>query len=83
MDYIGALGENPLLKHSFNMGQKYEKELSFREAIREFKECLSHPNATDQDKVAASILIGNCYHSLSELNEEEKHYKNGLDISKG
>lgn len=80
-DYVGGLGKNPLLKHSFNMGQKYEREFKFKEAIKELKECLSHPNATEENKVAANILVGNCYYMLCRLKEAEKHYKEALNIS--
>ena len=31
--YVNGLGKSPILKHSFNMGQKYEKESKFEEAI--------------------------------------------------
>lgn len=80
--YINGLGENPLFKHFFNRGQRYEKESKFKEAIEEFKKCLFHPNATEENKVAANILIGNCYYWLSKLKEAEKHCKEALNISK-
>jgi tetratricopeptide (TPR) repeat protein len=77
-EYINGLGENPLLKHPFKEGQKYEKENRFGKAILEFKKCLNHPKATSANKTAAHILIGNCYYSLSKLKEAENHYKNAL-----
>lgn len=80
--YINGLGENPLLKHSFDMGQRYEKESKFNEAIEEYKKCLSHPKAIEENKVAANVLIGDCYYVLSKLKEAENHYKEALDISK-
>lgn len=81
--YIDGLGENPLLKHFFKSGRKYQDELKFKEAVKEFKNCLSHPSATEDNKVAANILIGICYQELYELDESEKHYKEALKISSG
>lgn len=80
-DYIGTLGENPLLKHSFNMGQMHKKEFEFRQALEEFNECLSHPNATEEERVAASILIGNCYYMLFEMRNAEDYYEKARDLS--
>ena len=80
--YLNGIGENSNLKHPFIAGQQYEKEHSFEEAINEFKKCLFHPKATRSNRVAANILIGNCYYWLSELKEAEKYYKEALDISK-
>jgi len=80
--YIDGLGENPLLKHHFNEGQRYEKEYKFEEAIEEFNKCLSHPGATEENRVAANILIGNCYYAQSRFKEAEEHYRGALDISK-
>lgn len=79
--YINGLGENPLVKHFFYRGEKYKKEFKFKEAIEEFKKCLFHPEATEKNKVAANILIGNCYHRLFKLKEAEKHYQEALNIS--
>jgi len=80
-EYIDGLGENPLLRHFFNSGQNYKKEYKFKQAIKEYEKCLSHPGATQENKVAANILIGNCYYLLSELKKAEKHYKEALTIS--
>ena len=80
--YINGLGENPLLEHFFNEGQKYEEKSKFKKAIEEYKKCLSHPKATEENKVAANVFIGNCYHALSGLKEAEKYYKEALKISK-
>jgi len=80
--YVDGLGENPLLKHSFKEGEKYEKEYKFDQAIEAYKKCLLHPNATEANKVAANVLIGGCHHRLSELGEAEEHYKGALSISK-
>jgi len=80
--YINGLGENPLLRHHFFEGQRYETESKYREALKEFKKCLSHPKATEKNKVAANILIGNCYKNLFNLKDAEKYYKEALRISK-
>lgn len=97
LSYIDGLGESPLLKHYFNEGKKYEKRLQFTKAIEQYQNCLSHPKATEENKVAANISIGNCYyreaHSekverdyeayrMSKLEEAEKYYKYALNISK-
>lgn len=80
--YLDGLGENPLLKHSFEEGERYEKEHKFDEAIGAYKKCVLHPNATEENKIAANILIGSCYYSLSNLRKAEDHYKAALSISK-
>jgi tetratricopeptide (TPR) repeat protein len=80
--YVNGLGENPLLKHSFKEGQSYEKESKYKEAIEVYKRCKYHPKATEKNRVAANLLIGNCYYSLSKLKEAEKYYKEVLSISK-
>jgi tetratricopeptide (TPR) repeat protein len=79
--YIDGLGENPLLKHFFNNGQNYEKEYKFKQAIAEYEKCLSHPEATEENKVAANNLIGNCHYYVSELKDAEIHYKEAISIS--
>jgi tetratricopeptide (TPR) repeat protein len=81
--YIDGLGETPLLKHFFNEGQRCENEYRFKEAIEEYSKCLSHPGAAAENKVAANILIGNCYYAQSKFGEAEKHYREALDNSKG
>lgn len=80
--YIDGLGEHPILKHMFNEGQAYEKEYEFEKAIEKYQECLSHPDATDESKVAAYMLIGNCRYMQSMFKEAEEHYRAALDISK-
>jgi tetratricopeptide (TPR) repeat protein len=80
--YINGLGKSPLLKDSFNRGQEYEKKNQFQKAINEYNKCLFHPNSTEANKVAAHILIGNCYYRLSNLGEAKKHYQNALSLSK-
>jgi len=75
-EYIGTLGENPLLKHSFVMGKKYEKTYDYSEAIQEYEQCLAHPKATSEEKAEAHILIGNCYYWLSRYKEARVQYEN-------
>lgn len=81
IDYINGLGENPLLKHHLEKGQELSKESRFKQAIKEFKKCLSHPKALISNKVAAHILIGNCYYELSRIKESESHYNIALKLS--
>jgi tetratricopeptide (TPR) repeat protein len=81
-EYVNGLGQNPLLKHHFNNGKKYEKEYRFKEAIEEYEKCLFHPGATQENKVAAQILIGNCYSALSELKQAQINYEKALNLSK-
>jgi len=82
MPYVDGLGENPLFEHSFSMGQRYEEESRFSEATKEYEECLSHPKATDENKVAANILMGNCHYRLSKLKDAQNSYEEALSISK-
>jgi len=80
--YIDSLQKDPLLKHSFNEGQKYEKEYKFAEAILEYEKCLEHPNATLINKISAHFFIANCYYFLGKLEEAEDEYNKSLKISK-
>jgi len=80
--YIDSMQKDLLLKHSFNEGQRYEKEYKFAEAILEYKKCLEHPNATVIDKTSAHFLIGNCYFFLGKSEEAEDEYNKSLKISK-
>ena len=67
-----VLERNPLLKKSFSSGQKYEKEYKFEEAIKAYEKCLHDLSIPEEDKIGFNILIGNCYYSLSKLNQAEK-----------
>jgi len=80
--YINGLGENPELQHHLNTAEEYEKEHKYNEAIEEYKKCLFYPRATPENKVAANILMGNCYYSISKLSEAENNYRQALIISK-
>jgi len=80
--YSDGLPDSPLYGRFFARAQEYEKESRFREAIEEYEKCLLHPDATEENRVAANILIGNCYLAQSAFGEAEKHYREGLDISK-
>jgi len=77
-----VLERNPLLKESFRLGQKYEKEYKFEEAIKVYKKCLDDLSIPEEDKIGFNILIGNCYYFLSKLNQAEKHFKESLNILK-
>jgi len=82
MEYIDGLPDSPLLSHHYEKGEELSKESRFKEAIKEFEKCLSHPKAEASNKVAAHILIGNCYSNISWLKEAEDHYKKALKISR-
>ena len=79
--YIDGLGETPLLKHSFRIGQEYEKETKSQQAIEAYKKCLNPPNDTEANKVSANLRIGNCYYVLSRLKDAEKHYGEAFNMS--
>ncbi|UCH92266.1 MAG: tetratricopeptide repeat protein, partial [Candidatus Aminicenantes bacterium] len=72
--YIGGLGDNSFLQQHFRKGWELENDSLFDNAIEEYKKCLENPKATESNKVALHILIGNCYYKLSWLKEAEKHY---------
>ena len=82
MEYIDGLGDHPELQHYLNSAGKLEDENKYNEAIEEYKKCLSHPRATNDNKVAANILMGNCYYDISQLTEAENNYRQALIISK-
>ena len=79
---IDTLERNPLLVDSFQIGQRYEKEYIFKEAIEAYRECLNNASVTEGDKLALNILMGNCYYFLSKLKEAEKHFRESLNILK-
>jgi len=80
--YIDGLGEHPKLQHFINTAEDYEREHKYNEAIEEYKKCLFHPKAKTSHKVAANILAGNCYYSISKLNEAMNLYKEALKLAK-
>ena len=82
MEYIDGLGDHPELQHYLNSAEKLEDENKYNEAIEEYKKCLSHPRATNDNKVAANILMGNCYYNISQLTEAKNNYRQALIISK-
>ena len=82
MEYIDGLGDHPELRHYLNSAEKLEDANKYNEAIEEYKKCLSHPRATNDNKVAANILMGNCYYNISQLTEAENNYRQALIISK-
>lgn len=79
--YVDSLGENPLAKHSYILGQSYEKESNFLEAISEYQKCLSHPNLLPEDEIAFHILIGKSYLNINILDEAEKSFRTALKIT--
>jgi len=80
--YIDSLQKDPLLKHYYNEGQRYEKEYNFLEAILEYEKCLGHANATSIDKTSMHFLVGNCYYFLGKLKEAENEYNESLKTLK-
>jgi tetratricopeptide (TPR) repeat protein len=80
--YADGLPDSPLLGRFFAQGQEYEREFKFEEAMEEYRKCLLHPDATEENKVAANMLIGNCHYSRSRFKEAEEHYREALKISK-
>jgi len=79
---VEVLERDPLLKESFLLGQKHEKEYKFEEAIKVYKKCLDDLSIPEEDKIGFNILVGNCYYFLSKLNQAEKHFKESLKILK-
>jgi len=77
-----VLERNPLLKEPFRLGQKYEKEYKFEEAIKVYVKNLHDLSIPEEDKIGFNILIGNCYYSLSKLNQAEKYFKESLNVLK-
>ena len=55
-------------------GLKAMQDYKYNEAIGFFRGCLGE-GATESQKIALLILIGNCFLSMSRLNEAEGHYK--------
>ncbi len=82
IEYVDGLGDSPLFQHNLKKGQSLSKKSRFPEAIKEYNECLIHPMATASNKVAAHVLIGNCYYSLSVLKKAEFHYNEAHRLSK-
>jgi len=79
---IDTLKKNPLLVDSFQIGQRYENEYKFKEAIKAYEKCLHDLSISEEDKICFNILIGNCYYFLSKLNQAEKYFKESLNILK-
>lgn len=79
---IIEFGENPVLKHSFEIAHKYLKENNFKRALEELKECLTHPETDSTQKVAVKFLMGLCYQNLSELKSALNIYSEVLILSK-
>jgi tetratricopeptide (TPR) repeat protein len=81
-EYLDGLPEAPpKIKDPFNEGQKLEKENKYKEAIKQYEACFQTETTASQ-RAALHILIGNCYLSLSELEEAEGHYKEAETAAK-
>ena len=79
---IDTLEKNPLLINSFQIGQRYEKEYKFKEAIETYEKCLHDLITPEEDTIAFSILVGNCYYFLSKPHQAEKYFKESLNVLK-
>ena len=74
IDYVDGLPDAPpKIKDPFNEARKLEKAYKYREAIKQYEYCFQ-PETADSQRAALHILIGNCYASMSELEEAEGHY---------
>ena len=81
-EYIAGLIDNPLTRHYLEEGLKYKNKFKYDKAILQYKQCLEISTISESNKVAANILIGNCYYYLSKLNEAEDHFFEAYYISK-
>jgi tetratricopeptide (TPR) repeat protein len=81
--YIDGLPEIREKKRqdSLRSGLKSMQNYKYDEAITFFRECLG-AEATQSQKVALLILIGNCFLSQSHLKEAEGHYREAEVIAK-
>jgi len=82
IDYVDGLPKAPpKIRDLFNEGQKLEKEYKYLEAIKQYEACFQAETTASQ-RVALHILIGNCFFSLSELEEAEGHYRQAETAAK-
>ncbi|MFQ5925321.1 MAG: tetratricopeptide repeat protein [Dehalococcoidia bacterium] len=58
----------------FDKAYALYREYKYPQAIEAFQACF-HPATTTSERTALHILIGNCFLSLSELEEAEGHYR--------
>ena len=77
---IENLGRNPLLKQSYKKGQEYEREGSFKKAIKSYNEIIKYSFSSDIDRVSAYNLIGLCYFNLYELQKAKQNFKEAEEI---
>jgi len=73
--YLDGLAEMPERKRLelVRDGLRAMRDFKYDDAITHFRECLG-VGATQSQKIALLILIGNCFLSTSRLNEAEEHY---------
>lgn len=64
----------PAVREPFEKGLEHYEKAEYREAIKHF-EASFQDEATDSNRAALHLLIGNCFISLSELKEAEGHYR--------
>lgn len=74
-EYLDGLPQAaPAVRGPFEKGLEQYRKAEYREAIRLF-EASFQPEATDSNRAALHILVGNCFAHLSELEEAEGHYR--------
>lgn len=81
-EYLNGLPKAPpKIRRPFIEAQELEKDNKYREAIKQYEACFQ-PETTDSQRAALHILIGNCFLSLSEIEEAEEHYKEAEIIAR-
>jgi tetratricopeptide (TPR) repeat protein len=82
INYVDGLPDAPpKIKNTFLEAQNLEKENKYREAIKLYEACFQQEVTTSQG-AALHILIGNCFSSLSEMEEAEGHYRQAENLAK-
>lgn len=80
--YLDGLPDAPPnIRRPFIEAQELEKDNKYREAIKQYEACFQ-PETTDSQRAALHILIGNCFFSLSEIEEAEEHYREAEIIAR-
>lgn len=82
VEYFDGLNEAaPEIRDPFDDGRKLQKENKYAEAINQYEACFQTETSASQ-RAALHILIGNCFFSLSELEEAEGHYRQAETAAK-
>lgn len=81
-EYLDGLPQSAdKIRGPFDEGRKFQKENKYAEAVKQYEACFQ-PETTANQRSALHILIGNCFFSLSELEEAEGHYKEAETAAK-